>query len=345
MAKRAAYQEHASAMTKLLGAPALPSCTVIIGASEFLRAEARRKIIAKARQGGATVISQEANEVNDSSLAAFSGQTSLFEPESLLVLNRCEAAKNLPKHLKVLPAGAVGATGAKLCCLSAADAPTVALRGELERLNAVFIPCHEPWPEDLSGIIKAQCAELGLTLAPDAVQLLIQALGTDLIKHANELRRIALLFPTSADGRAPTLSTRDLRPVLGMLREDEALQLGDLLLKQEWAKGQALLTHLLDRGESALAILGMLAAHCRRCLRTLEALDAGVSPAELSQILRLPPFVAKSYSQRLRGSAASTLRPRLRQALSLCRDADTRFKSSAIGEDLLLGQIIDALGS
>ena len=86
---------------------------------------------------------------------------------------------------------------ALVCALLLGEGPQTGLKSELDRLKAKAVPCFEPWPSEMPEAVQAIAESLGLRFAADAVQLLIDAHGNDLVKHRNEIQKLAFLMPNA----------------------------------------------------------------------------------------------------------------------------------------------------
>lgn len=335
--KKPAYRDHAPALKSLVsgGKLAVDAKVILIyGPSEYLLNFSIERLRKAATKSGMTAQTLEAASLNEASLISLTSQASLFEASSLYVLRRVEQAKSLAKLLKQIPKAETLTNHLVLGLQS--EGPLAPLRAELERLQARFIPCFEPWPSDMQEAVQTIADSLGLRLASDAVHLLIDANGQDLVKHRNEIAKLAFLIPDAAT----PLTAAQIAPHLGMLREDDAFQLGRLLLQRQGAKAQALTSGLLARGEKGLGLVAILASHCRNSLKIGAALADGKNPDQMLGLVRLPPFLIKNYAQ----SLGRSMDPKpYTKALVLCQEADRLMKSTKVSEELLLGRIIEAL--
>ena len=159
----------------------------------------------------------------------------------------------------------------------------------------------------------------------------------------DEIMRLALIFAPSDGSAAAPIAAAAIAPSLGMLREDFVFELDNLLVARQYGKAQALLTGLLQRGESALALLGILARHCRMAIRVHEAQRGGrgANPRDLATELRLPFNVVKGYTQYVAKSSPRTFAA----VLGICQEADIKLKSSGADEELVLGRVIERLAA
>ena len=107
----------------------------------------------------------------------------------------------------------------------------------------------------------------------------------------------------------------------------------------KFSKAQILLTDLLNRGESPLAITGLLAKHCRNSLHIGEYFSLGVRGGELARKVGIPPFQVDSYLRYARSSPKGMFE----RGLQACADADRTFKSRRMSEHLLVDRILTTL--
>lgn len=298
----------------------------VYGSCEYLTKLALGRFKATCDQAGvATACSLEAATVDEEQWASLMDQPAFFEPASLYVLKRCEQAKQLLKLVQQMKSA--GNSLNRACFLFGGDAPPVALKNALAKAGIPMVACLEPWPNEIPPLVQDMAKELALPLTGDAVDLLVAASGTDLTTLANELRKLALIL----DGEAGPFSAKLVAPHLGMLREDDAFELANLLLARQWSKAHALAGALLERGESALALIGIIANHCRNAAR----IAAGAPQTEI----RLPPSVYKSYAKACYRQDPAPFA----KALERCRQVEMLLKSSRVSEELMLASVIDAL--
>ncbi len=333
--KKPAFRDHAPALRTVLASGRLvDACKVILvyGSSEYLLNHTVDTVRRAAVKAGFASQTLEAPSLNEATMTSLTSQASLFEPASFYLLRRVETAKNLAKLLRMI--GKPEGLANRLCLIHQGEAPAAALLTELARLEGRVVPCFDPWPNELPEAVQQIAGALGLKLAADAVQLLIEINGTDLVKHRNELAKLDFLI---ADRSTP-LTAEVVAPHLGLLREDDTRQLEQLLLQKQGAKAHALSTSLLARGEKPLSLLAILTSHCRHSLRIGSALASG-QPVE-NAVRFLPSFVVKTYAQHL---GRSFDRKRYAEALEICAKTDVLLKSTPISEELLIGRVIDVL--
>jgi DNA polymerase-3 subunit delta len=108
-------------------------------------------------------------------------------------------------------------------------------------------------------LVERTAADLKLQLAPDAVEALIEAIGSDSARLSMELQKLALHAESSG---ANTISAAAIAQLIDG-QASNALQVGDALL--EGAVGEAIsrLDGLIEAGEPALRIVATLTGQIR----------------------------------------------------------------------------------
>ena len=308
----------------------------LYGSSEILIESALDDLRNLAKKKSVEITTLEGTTLTEATLDAIVNQTSLFDPVTFYIVRRAEQAKNLAKLLKNISVQYVSKNWThRLILIWTGGSPSAAVAGELKRLQTFMLPCMEPWPNEIPQVLQMYAANLGLKLSPDAIQLMIEANGSDLIKHRHEINKFSLMWRHEK----ASLTRQDIGPLLGILREDDAFQLDRLLIQGHWHEAQALLKSLLDRGEKAVGILSILANHCRNVLRINDAMTRGHQLPTLAEETKLPIFILKNYLP----MAGRVDTYRYSRALEMCCQADVALKSKPIAEALLVSRVIEAL--
>jgi len=254
---------------------------------------------------------------------------SMFEPQQLTIVTQAFASADLFDCLKHLES--TKAIQPSLVLMQGGEVPARFLK-ELTRLGSFIVSCDEPTPWEARDFLLDRCRTHQLALSPDAAALFLDSTGSDFIKIENELRKLALIL---TPGKAP-IGPEALRPHLDFLREDHAFKIDQLLCQEAYGQALLLLKGLLDRGESGLAVLAILAMHCRKAIQIQAGMKAGHTPADLSRELRLPTSVIQNYLPYIRKRSTIVFQ----RALNLCHEADRRLKSVRHGEEVWLDRIV-----
>ena len=257
----------------------------------------------------------------------------LFASHTLNILFQAEKNKSLARHLKQIPS-AKSLENPLVISYQGKSLPA-ALKAELKRLTALEIPCFPPLGKELPSFIRHLTGEKGLKLQQSASELISESIGDDLFKIENELDKLAVIF----SGKEQELSAGDIAPHLGLLRQDHVFRLSSLLCTGKNAAALDLSLDLLQRGESAIALTGILSKHLRTALTVRQSLTRGQTQ-DLGRRLRLPYPVVKDYIAYCRKTSGRHLQDKLAE----CQQADMILKGlMKMPEDLILSQLISDL--
>lgn len=327
MSQRSSYKSYqqAFAAVRELKRPLF----VLKGDSSFLLMISQRLLVEAWSRDGWECDRTEGAQLNAERFLQATAAKSLFDPKTLTLVGNAFQSPDLLDCLKGIAAPKELRNPIGL--VHSGDIPAK-FQKELDRLGAAVLPCDEPFSSEFKDFAGDRCQYHGVKLQADAMQLLLDAVGLDMAKIENELLRISLCIPQSG----AALSAADLRPHLAFVREDHAFLVDQYLCQEAFGKALLLLKDLLDRGESALAVLAILAMHCRKALQIQSGMRNGSSPADLSRDLRLPRPVVQSYLPYIKKRPAALFV----RALNLCHEADRRLKSRGRGEELYLDQIV-----
>lgn len=190
--------------------------------------------------------------------------------------------------------------------------------------------------------------QLGLTLAPDATELLLGAVGADLSALARELEKLAPL----AAGRAVTRD--EVTALVGMRRGETLQDLVDATLDRRCAVAARLVPPVLEQaGMSGVRVLGALGTSLIGTALARAELDQGTPPGRLEAALLTHLRAARPYglgsweqtAARWARWAGAWTGAELRTALRLALAADRALKSSTLtGEEGILEQLLLSFG-
>ena len=185
----------------------------------------------------------------------------------------------------------------------------------IQTAKAETVPCGKPRAGDYYPLVAQMCREQRLNLDRCGQKTLLAACGHDLDRLHNEVQKLSLIFAQE------NISTDDIRPHLGLLREETVFIITDLLLRKEYLQAQTQVENLLRQGAQALPLLGLLVYFTR------NVLQAGSSA--------MPAFQQQKY-QRFAGNKRHYL-----EVLQRCQATDAGLKSSAIAPVLAIYALID----
>jgi DNA polymerase-3 subunit delta len=110
--------------------------------------------------------------------------------------------------------------------------------------------------------VESAARARGLTLAPAAAEALAEAIGSDGMRLASELEKLALHAGGGGGGSGGPITAEAVAALIGG-QVTSSLAVGDALLAQHPAEAIALVEALLEVGEPALRIVAALASQIR----------------------------------------------------------------------------------
>lgn len=151
--------------------------------------------------------------------------------------------------------------------------------------HAAAIPCFADEARDLDAVVRAELAEFGLSITPEARQVLVSRLGADRALSRGEISKLALY----AAGKG-TIDVDDVEAIVGDASE---LTVGAIVMAAASGNAARALSELdraVSAGESPQGMLVVLQRHVQRLHRLVTALDSGRSFDDASRGLRPPLF-------------------------------------------------------
>jgi len=199
-------------------------------------------------------------------------------------------------------------------------------------------------PERVPGWVRHRAAELGLALAPDAVELLVAAVGNDLSGLALELAKLAALT-----GDRPA-TAGDVTALVGVRHGETVHDLVDAALERQAARAAQLVGPVLEQaGMSGVKALTLIGTHLVGTALARAERDRGASGARLEEavfrhLLAARPYGLRNYKEEAARWArwseqwtATELSAALRAALA----ADRALKGTTVTDDRgILTQVV-----
>jgi DNA polymerase-3 subunit delta len=139
-----------------------------------------------------------------------------------------------------------------------------------------------PKPSEYPSHVTEMFAERGKSVALDAAQAVVQAVGRDLRRLESEVDKIAAF-----SGGTATLSREDIEGVLSVVAPVSVFDFLDALGNRDCRSSLKTLADLLAQGESVHGIHAMAARQVRTLLSARALLDRGLKPFAVGRELGL----------------------------------------------------------
>jgi DNA polymerase III subunit delta len=178
-----------------------------------------------------------------------------------------------------------------------------------------------------------------LQVTGDAVQEVMDRVGQDLRRLMGELDKLEAY----AHGRGGALSTEEVAAVLGRGLAQPLFKLSDAFTGRDAVTSLELLESLLDEGEEAVKLLGVLHRALRQVRAAAELRAQRVGRDQAASRLGLPPNMAFK-AQMLLDAAKAWTEDDLRRALAALARADRELKTGGSPRVVLGAAVADACG-
>jgi DNA polymerase III subunit delta len=178
--------------------------------------------------------------------------------------------------------------------------------------------------------IQAKAKEAGGQFTVPAAQQLVQLVGEEPRQVDQEIQKLLAYVnykrPVELD---------DVQAVTADTAEGDIFQLVDAIGHRNSKQALSMLQRLLEEQE-ALLIFGMVVRQFRLLLQVREQMNAGRSPEETAQAVRIHPFVAKKLTDQARSFTLPSLEAVYHQLL----DLDQATKTGKMDGELALQTLI-----
>jgi DNA polymerase-3 subunit delta len=319
------------------------------GEEDVLKDEAVRAIVERAVDPAARDFNVDHRAAGDLDPAAFHA---LVNTPPMLAATRAVVIRGLEQIRKTAKfrqellryLDSPNPTTVLVLVLGAGESPDADLvrRATTVRVEPLPPPRVERW-------MAHRAQQLGLALEPDAVELLLATVGSDLSALAPELAKLAPL----AAGRAVTRD--EVAALIGVRRGETLQDLIDAVLGRQGATAARLVAPVLEQaGMSGVRVLGALGTGLIGTALARAELDRGtvrgrLEGALLAHLRATRPYGLGSWEQtaaRWARWAGAWTGAELGSGLRLALAADRALKSSTLtGEQGILEQLVLSLGA
>lgn len=260
---------------------------IVHGDSHVLKTRAVETIVSERlsdedREFGLTRVLAREADLGQITGAFSSG--SLFATEQVIVLQELDAMQK-PQQQRLVPAlktigpGTTLVITASPSARASSDPNLSAPLVKLAKENGLIINCNTPfyaeWKDELSPWVRTELERHGKAFGPGALQCLIDMVGADADRLANEITKLVIYI-----GDAPTITVDDVRTAASPTQDQDIFGLTDAIGNRNAAKAlnelAALLPAHAKRG-SAIPVLAMITRHLRLLWQARLLIDNNIS--------------------------------------------------------------------
>ena len=197
--------------------------------------------------------------------------------------------------------------------------------------HGVMVKLEPLYERQLPDFVRGEAKARGVSLAPDAVTLIVDEIGAELGQLADAVERLAIYA-----GERKQVSAEDVDQVVATTRQRSVFDLANAVGAGDRAQALRVLSSMLGARESGVRIVAMLARHLRQLWITSELLQKTRDKFEIAQALGIPPFFADDIIRQAR-TLDGTRAKRMHAALFA---ADKNLKSSRLDDARILEALI-----
>lgn len=175
---------------------------------------------------------------------------------------------------------------------------------------------------------------MGSTISPQALNLLVKMVGSDLWIMSGEIDKLTLY----AAGRQ--IETMDVECMVAASREASIFELVDSVMLGQRIRAQQVMLQLLRDGASPVYIIFMLTRQLRLLVLAKDMMMSRADTAEIQNKLGVSGFIYHKTAEQ----AAKYSMERLKVFYHALMDADIAIKTGKYDEELALTMLITELG-
>jgi len=136
--------------------------------------------------------------------------------------------------------------------------------------------------------ISAEAAKLGVSLTPEALSTIADAIGDDSARAANEIAKLAAYA-----GNKKIIEAKDVAELLVGETHEDMFGFLDAVAAKQTQRAATMLEREISAGVEPMQILAMLARTVRLLIQARDLLDRGIPQNEAVRELGVHPFAAR----------------------------------------------------
>jgi DNA polymerase-3 subunit delta len=196
--------------------------------------------------------------------------------------------------------------------------------------NVTHYHFAKPYDREFPQWVQYICKKHQQSIENDAIHLLMQIVGPNLLELKNEILKLGQYV----NGRAITAS--DVMHVASRIKLQNVFDLTDAIGKNDQARALMCLADLLENGQNEVSILAMVHRHIRLLRQTRIGEQQGLNGRELSSFAGVPYYFLKEYT-------AQTQRwneRKIEKTYKILGETDRALKSSPVSSHIWLENFI-----
>jgi DNA polymerase-3 subunit delta len=188
---------------------------------------------------------------------------------------------------------------------------------------------------------KKEIASRGGKITASAATLLAGFLGSDLWRMSNEIDKLinykaGQKLKLDLSDEHVAINNEDVESLVRGNFDEKIFALTDAISNKNKSLAIKLLEDQIDAGLTDIYLLSMIARQFKILLRVRQALDSGMTPRQISSVLKIHPFVAQKGIAQARNFTLHVLRDMLKRIIEIEYNMKTGKSDVKSALDLLL---------
>ncbi len=197
--------------------------------------------------------------------------------------------------------------------------------------KGIIVLCQPLSKNQLGGWIKQEVKCSGKTINDDAVYMLADMAGSDMLTLRNDIEKLTLYCKDEK-----TISLNDVVKVSNAIRSVSVFEVVNSIFERRLKDAILALKRALDEGEPPVKIFYFITKEFRTMLKASLLIDGGESPDKAAIRSGVPPFKTREFSQRLK----KFNRRELNSMFERLTDTESMLKGSAIRPAIVLEKLL-----
>ncbi|MGM9922017.1 MAG: DNA polymerase III subunit delta [Bhargavaea sp.] len=199
------------------------------------------------------------------------------------------------------------------------------------RKHAVCLDAEPLKTHDVETWVKQEAARLGSSVSDNAVRLLIETAGEDLVRLRSELEKLALYT-----GEGLEIGENAVSLLVAKTPEDDAFKLLDAYMQGDSARALQIYRDLLQNKEEPIRLNALLANQVRLMIQVNALKKKGYQQHQIAKQLKVHPYRVKLILENRKLADEA----RLLVTLSRLADADLRLKTVSGNRERVLELVL-----
>ncbi|MDD5773414.1 MAG: DNA polymerase III subunit delta [bacterium] len=151
------------------------------------------------------------------------------------------------------------------------------------------------FPNQVPSWIQEKTKQKGKLISHECAQILQELAGNSLRSLDNEIEKLVIFV-----GDRKTIEEKDVLELISSGDIENIFKLSDAIGERRLDKALKIFNQLKNKGDDFIAVLGLLIRHFRIIWQVKEMNEEGVSPLEISKIIKMNPTFVTKYLQEMK---------------------------------------------